>query len=138
MKQIKDRVFLDANVLFSAAYGSPGLQKLWDLAAKGLCQLCSSAYAIEEARLNLDQQEHLARLEELLAWVTILPEADPETPCPVSLSPKDRPVLLAAIQAATTHLVTGDLRHFGAYLGQVISGVAICTPRDYLSRHHLD
>jgi len=138
MKRSAERVFLDANVLFSAAYGSPGLQRLWDLAGKGLCQLYSSAYAIEEARLNLDRQEHLPRLARLLARLTILPEADPQIPCPVSLSPKHRPILLAAIQAKTAHLVTGDLRHFGAYLGQVIGGVAICTPRDYLSRRHLD
>ena len=135
MKQSAERVFLDANVLFSAAYGSPGLRKLWDLAANGLCELYASAYAIEGARRNLERQEHLTRLGELLARATLLPEADPQTPCPVSLSPEDRPILLAAIQAATTHLVTGDLHHFGAYLGQVVGGVAICTPRDYLSRH---
>jgi len=129
------RVFLDANVLFSAAYGSPGLRRLWELAEKGHRQLCSSAYAIEEAKVNLSQQEHLVRLEKLVAGITIVPEADPGMPCPVPLSRKDRPILLAAIQAGATYLVTGDLNHFGAYLGRVISGVIICTPRDYLTKH---
>jgi hypothetical protein len=46
-----DRVFLDANVLFSAAYieGS-GLARLWQLAD---AELLSSDYATEEARRNL-------------------------------------------------------------------------------------
>ena len=38
-----DRVFLDANVLFSVAYGSPGLNRLWELAQEGSCVLLSSA-----------------------------------------------------------------------------------------------
>lgn len=127
-----DRVFLDANVLFSAAYGSGGLRRLWDLAAEGACQLCASAYAVEEAARNLDQPGHLARLKDLVAKVTIVPEADPETSCPVSLPPKDIPILMAAIQTRATHLVTGDLRHFGPYLGRIIGGVLIRTPDDYL------
>jgi len=51
--------------------------------------------------------------------------------CPVILPEKDRPVLLAAVQARVTHLITGDLQHFSAYRGQIIQGVLICTPRDY-------
>jgi hypothetical protein len=43
-----DRIFLDANVLFSAAYlENSGLGRLWQL--EGV-ELLSSAYAVEEAR----------------------------------------------------------------------------------------
>ena len=45
---------------------------------------------------------------------------------------KDRPILLAAIQAQATHLLTGDKRHFGSLYGQSISGVLILRPADYL------
>ncbi len=48
-----DRVFLDANVLFSAAYGSSRIGALWDRARFGRCRLLASRYAIEEARRNL-------------------------------------------------------------------------------------
>lgn len=45
---------------------------------------------------------------------------------------KDRPILLVAIQAQATHLLTGDKRHFGSLYGQCISGVHILRPADYL------
>jgi predicted nucleic acid-binding protein len=46
-----DRVFLDANVLFSAAYhAESGLARLWD--REGV-QLVTAEYAVEEARRNL-------------------------------------------------------------------------------------
>ena len=54
-------VFLDANVLFSAAYRpDAGLLRLWELAD---VVLISSDYAVEEARRNLDTPEQLERLE---------------------------------------------------------------------------
>lgn len=127
-----DRLFLDANILFSAAYGSPGLARLWALAVERKIELLTSAYAAEEARRNLERREHRRRLESLLSAVKTVPEPDPALPCPADLPPKDRPLLLAAIQAGATHFVTGDLRHFGAYRGRRFSGVLICTPRDYL------
>jgi predicted nucleic acid-binding protein len=127
-----DRVFLDANVLFSAAYGSPGLTRLWAMAAVGGVELLSSGYAVSEAWRNLDLPEQRERLERLLSVVTVVPEPDTTVPCPVDLPPKDRPVLLAAIQAGATHLLTGDLAHFGPYRGHTVGGVLICTPRDYL------
>jgi len=128
-----DRVFLDANVPFFAAYGSPGLARPWAMAAEGKFELLSSGYAIEEARRNLDRQEHRKRLERLLSAVRTVPEPDPALSCPTDLPPKDRPMLMAAIQARATHLVIGDLSHFWPYRGRRFSGVLICTPRDYLT-----
>jgi len=47
-----NRVFLDANVLLSAAWQSAAaLQRLWRLDG---VQLLSSGHAVEEARRNLD------------------------------------------------------------------------------------
>jgi predicted nucleic acid-binding protein len=58
-----DRLFLDANVLFSAAYRpNAGLHQFWKL--KNVI-LCSSHYALGEARINLAhevQRRRLARL----------------------------------------------------------------------------
>ena len=62
-----DRLFLDANVLFSAAYrAEAGVTRLW---SDERWALITSEYAIEEARRNLDEREQLARLEELLLEV---------------------------------------------------------------------
>ena len=127
-----DKLFLDANILFSVAYGSPGLDRLWKLAKKGHCELIASQYVIEEAKRNLDQQEHLDELERRLSELTIVAEADPSIPCPIDLPDKDSPVLMAAIAAKADYLLTGDVTHFGKYFGKTIMGVRISTARDYL------
>lgn len=50
-----DRLFLDANILFSAGYRAGArLQIFWKL--KGVV-LCSSQYAVEEARSNLENED---------------------------------------------------------------------------------
>jgi len=127
-----DRVFLDANVLFSVAYGSPGLDRLWNLAKKGRCVLLASGYVIEEAKRNLSSISQLKKLEAFLSNVEVVLEADPRVPCPVDLPEKDRPVLMAAINAKANYLLTGDIEHFGEYFGQTIEGVNISMVRDYL------
>ena len=49
-----DRLFLDANVLFSAAYRpNAGLLRLWRLPD---VVLCTGRYALEEARTNLTEE----------------------------------------------------------------------------------
>ena len=127
-----DRIFLDANILFSVAYGSPGLSHLWDLVEKGSCELIASRYVIEEAKRNLNQQEHLKKLDMYLSKVLVVPEADPSVPCPIDLPDKDSPVLMAAASAKADYLVTADVTHFGEYYGQTIMGVTICRVRDYV------
>ncbi|HAU30876.1 MAG TPA: DNA-binding protein [Desulfotomaculum sp.] len=127
-----NRLFLDANVLFSIAYGSASLEVFWKIGRQRQCRLLASAYVIEEAIRNLSSPGQFKRLKDLLAEVEIVPDADPKIPCPVILPEKDRPVLLAAVQARATHFISGDLQHFNAYRGQIIQGVLICTPRDYL------
>ncbi|MBV8773910.1 MAG: hypothetical protein JO166_16515 [Deltaproteobacteria bacterium] len=65
-----DKVFLDANVLYSAAYMEfAGLARLWSLDD---VQLLSSAYAIDEARRNIamDRPEAVPRLNRLLESVS--------------------------------------------------------------------
>jgi hypothetical protein len=128
-----DRIFLDANILFSVAYGSPGLNRLGELGRRKKCLIFASTYVIEEARRNLWDSEQVKKLEVFLSRVQIIPEVDPCLPCPIELPEKDRPVLLAAISIKATHLLTGDTLHFGKYFGQIISGVKICRPRDYFS-----
>lgn len=130
-----DRVFLDANVLFSAAYKAVSpLRKLWELPD---AELVTSFYALEEARRNLaiDKPEQLDCLEHLLDAMTVVADPSPQSALPeeVCLEEKDRPLLLAAIEAAATHFLTGDKEHFREYFGKTISGVLICRPRDYLN-----
>jgi predicted nucleic acid-binding protein len=123
-----DRLFLDANVLFSAAYRHDArLVRLWNL---DNVTLCSSRYALEEARINLADEVQRKRLDELSIQLF---EAGPgHLPRGISLPTKDAPILLAAVEARATHLLTGDVRHFGPYFGRKIEGIAILLPAEYL------
>lgn len=127
-----DRLFLDANVLFSAAYrAEAGVQRLWRLES---AELVSSDYAIEEARRNLIDAEQRGRLDVLLQSITCVPSAvlDPEVGADVALPEKDVPILGAAVAAGATHLITGDQRDFGRYFGSAVLGVRIMPPATYL------
>ena len=127
-----DRLFLDANVLFSAAYrAEAGVTRLW---SDERWALITSEYAIEEARRNLDEREQLARLEELLLEVERLPSVSlaADLSGQIQLREKDWPILGGAISANATHLITGDRRDFGPYFGSELFGVLILPPGDYL------
>lgn len=127
-----ERVFLDANVLFSAAYRTDtGLLKLWRLPGT---QLCTSPYALEEARINLEEPVQRARLRQLEDKLHFFDASEQQLPSGILLPAKDAPILLAAIAANATHLLTGDLTHFGRYFGHRIAGILILTPGEYL-RH---
>jgi predicted nucleic acid-binding protein len=126
-----DLVFLDANVLFSAAYRrEAGLRRLW---GSSDLRLLTSTYAVEEARRNLVSAQQRAELEKLLASVEVLAVVSGDLPIPpdIELPDKDRPILAAAIHARATHLLTGDFRDFGKYYGQVVQGVLIIPPAEY-------
>ncbi len=124
------RAFLDANVLFSAAYRpDAGIRRLWRITT---VRLLTSAYAAEEARRNLDNAEQRADLEALLASLEIVGTlADRRIPAARKLPDKDRPILLAAIEARATHLLSGDVEHFGPYYGRTVEGVLILPPADF-------
>ena len=129
----KERVFLDANVLFSVAYLQySALRRLWRL--KGV-ELLSSSYAVEEARRNLseDRPVALGRLDELVKSMKLVEEAqDQDLPDSVRIDAKDKPILLAAISGGSGHLLTGDKQHFGHLYGKIVKGVSIGRPADYL------
>ena len=124
-----DRLFLDANVLFSAAYREDsGLLELWELED---VELFRSAYAFEEARRNLDDVERLERLQDLVQRLSIVPESDAALPDGVDIPEKDAPILRAALAAETSHLITGDRRDFGRYFGRQLGSVRVMPPRQY-------
>jgi predicted nucleic acid-binding protein len=125
-----DRLFLDANILFSASYGpeSP-LRRLWQLDE---AELLTSAYALAEAQRNLETKEQQERLETLLVPVRVVGESEKrDLPAGVTLREKDVPILCSAIEARASHLLTLDLRDFGPYLGKSVAGVLVLHPRDY-------
>lgn len=127
-----DRLFLDANVLYSVAHGSPSIERLWRLQRNGQCCLLASRYVIDEAHRNLNQPEQRDRFQAALREVDLVPDA-PIGPCPIDVPAKDRPVISAALKAKATHLITGDERDFGPYFGSAVTGMMIGRPSDYVA-----
>lgn len=129
-----DRPFLDANVLFSAAYRPDSrLRELW---TRPEITLVTSPFALEEARRNLlvYAPEALPALEALVTGLTVLATevAAVSLTHGVDLPDKDLPILSAAVAGRCTHLITGDGRHFGPLYGHRVRGVLVVTPSQYL------
>ena len=128
-----DRVFLDANVLFSAAYRTDsGLLRLWEVSR---AVVVSSDYALEEARRNLPTEAQRVALAALAARTEIVRGACESVPLPrrVKLPADDEPIMRAAMAARCTHLLTGNLRDFGPYVDTRVAGVLIQRPATYLA-----
>ena len=124
------RIFLDANVLFSAAQSAGAVRQLVQALQVDGHALVADEYVATEARRNIagkakaDSQTYLQNLLSQIevsaahflanahAAVQWLPE-------------KDRPVLMAAIALRCDALVTGDRTHFGMGYGQTFDGVTI-------------
>jgi hypothetical protein len=86
-------------------------------------ELITFEYAAAEARRNLSGETSRKRLWLLLQSVQVLTRIPQVvSPLEMELPEKDRPILLASIQAGATHLLTGDKQHFGPYFARRIYG----------------
>lgn len=126
------RIFLDANILFSAAKSEGAVRGfLVRLGSLGHT-LVVDGYVAGEARRNIEVKfpEAVDDLESLLAGCEILTELCAPLAGGIApeLTEKDRPVLAAAIQHRYDVLVTGDKTHFRPLYGQSIKGVMIHSP----------
>ena len=130
------RLFLDANVLFTAAHNPSGKAALIiDLRTQGHWEVVTCSYAIEEAQRNLSMKfpDHLERFETLISAITRVPSRSGRN-CPTPLPEKDRPILEAAIHCKATHLLTGDIKDFGPFMNNatLTGGVVVQTVPRFL------
>lgn len=118
------KVFLDANVLFSAALQG-SLMGLFLEAVRKRAQLVSSQAAAEEASRNLERKfpSQLSIHRDFVLGITLTPLVA-ELPG-VELVQKDRHILGSAVASHCTHLLTGDERHFKHLYGKTILGVKV-------------
>jgi predicted nucleic acid-binding protein len=127
------RVFLDANILFSAAKSAGAVRELLALAEAAGHTLCVDAYVAAEAQRNLSLKDSLTRtaLDAMLARIDVARYETSKLPIAIAalLPAKDQPVLAAAIRLRCDALVTGDRTHFGPLYGRVDQGVAVHSPR---------
>jgi predicted nucleic acid-binding protein len=129
-------VFLDANVLFSAALAGPAFELIWELARRQRIRLVTSTYCRIEADANLERKRprSVTRLVELLRDVELVLEPTPQEIAAARslVAEKDARVLAAALAARTNVLVTGDLKHFGALMERNDLPLRIRSPRAFL------
>jgi hypothetical protein len=135
-------LFLDANTLFTAAHSPRGKAALViGLGREGHWAPYTSAYAIEEARRNLEAKypAALPRFKELTALFETGRE-NPAQTIPNVLPAKDRPIYRAAHGCRATHLLTGDIRDFGPLMNQPdkTGGLVIQTVGELLGSLHAD
>jgi predicted nucleic acid-binding protein len=122
------RIFLDANILFSAALPESRMRAFLDALSR-TSDFLTNAYAIEEARRNLQLKfpDSLKTLERLTRQCELISRLAEDLA--VELPLKDRPILGGAIGGRATHLLTGDERDFGKYWGRTIQGARVVSPK---------
>lgn len=120
------RVFLDANVLFSASNTASNIARLIDLLIEQ-GQPVTSDFAAEEARRNLQLKRPAwaPGFDALIKKIELVPSI--QFDLPIELATKDRPILCTAIRSHCTHLTTGDRHDFGHLYNHTIEGVTIIT-----------
>ncbi|MBS3936834.1 MAG: PIN domain-containing protein [Sulfuritalea sp.] len=132
------RIFLDANILFSAARAPGAMRRLLAMAEDAGHELWAGTYVFEEARRNLVAKSPagLAVLEVIARRIRIgdLPVGGVLLPEAAILPEKDRPVLAAAIHHRCDVLITGDRTHFGPLYGQRLQGLLILSPAQLAER----
>jgi predicted nucleic acid-binding protein len=130
------KLFLDANIIFTAAYTPQGASGfLFSIAETGAITLCTSLYALDEAKRNLALKavDKLPTLEKLLPHLTIVSEPQPEKVAWAALLPlprKDAPIMAAAVSCKADILDTGDRRDFGSLLGTTTEGMLVLEPAE--------
>lgn len=128
------RIFLDADILFSAAFSKGAIRRLIHDIRDASHTVVADRYVIEEAMRNISvhRSEALPVLHEILVFLEIVPtryKLSPSGPS-IELPEKDIPVLATALGARCDIVMTGDARHFGTLLGTSVGGGTIRSPVD--------
>jgi len=118
------RVFLDANVLFSASNDGSNIARLAGWLVTEWTAVTSDL-AREEARRNLTikRPDRLPAFGRLLERIEVVPSV--QFGLPVALEAGDRPLLCAAIRSGCHFFATGDRRDFGRLFGETVEGVQV-------------
>ncbi|MGI8966374.1 MAG: PIN domain-containing protein [Limisphaerales bacterium] len=122
------RVFLDANILFSAALPQSRMRAFLEIIFERADCLLND-YAVEEARRNLELKfpVHLRQLDLLVKKCELITALAARFE--IELKSKDVPILAGALAGNATHLLTGDEKDFGAFWGKTIQNVKIVSPK---------
>ena len=122
------KIFLDANIIFSASQLQSPSWQLLDRLSKNATLITHPAVWDEAQRnLLLKRPAWSAGLD---YWRERVIQSQMIGPFPdAGLPPKDAPILAAAIASKADRLLTGDLKHFAHLYGRTFQGVLIVSPR---------
>ena len=118
------RVFLDANVLFSASNPDSNIARLLEWLFESGTAVASDL-AVQEAKRNLvlKRPQWVEGFEKICTRLELVPSA--QFALPVALEAKDVPLLCAAIAGKCQFFATGDKRDFGHLDGKTVLGVEV-------------
>lgn len=119
------RIFLDANILFSASADESATLVLLDAALKYTDECITCPHALEEAKRNIEAKrpQQSSGSEKILQSISVSNAFYIDLS--IDLPQQDIPILAGAIGAQCTHLWTSDKKHFGALYGKSIHDVRI-------------
>ena len=125
------RVFLDANILFSASNsGSLTYETLFFL--KDHVNLVTNLYALDEVERNI-HKKYPQWINVFETWKADVEIVQNQTMAlPVDLNEKDAPILSTAIKERCDYLITDDLKDFGHLYNTDVEGVEIVTMNRFL------
>lgn len=132
------RVFLDANILFSASHKADHrFLEFWRM--RDLIPM-ASMYVADEVQRNCVNESHAARFAHLLSQTHLVSDVPGAfVPRGIVLPQKDAPILVAAVFAGADYLITGDKHHFGRWMNNPITThlgqIIIQEPARFLIEH---
>jgi len=133
----RPKVFLDANIIFSAALGGPTFELLLRLANEGAVRLVTGYSCVVEASRNVERKrpDRQQAFGDTLASLSIEQdeEADEHAEWATKLvHPDDVHVLAAARRVGAQVLITGDTTHFGHLMKRDDLGLRVRTLSAFL------
>lgn len=134
------RVFIDASVLFAAAYSATGASReILRQGIRGQIDLVASDLVFEEARRNLETKapeaaSSLETFRRAAPFEMVRPSRSEIEATMEYTAVKDAPIVAAAKRAKVDYLVSLDRAHLVG-VSEVVqgSGLAIVLPGDFLS-----
>jgi uncharacterized protein len=134
------KLFVDANILFSASLSEKGVAQALLVAAESVAARCvcsERAFAEAHRNLSIKAAQSMRNLELLSQIVARVPE--PSTPHieaarAAGVVEKDAAVFGAALECGADWFITGDVRHFGHLFGKHVEGVLVLPLREAVDR----
>jgi len=137
----KFRVFLDANVIFSALYSSKGAPNaILEAYVEGKIEVVISHQVLAETILNIQRKKPdlLPNLYFFLQQAPFEIQPDPSVEDIARwakvINPPDTPILAAAIAAGPDFLVTGNTQHFTPEVAKKAK-LRILTPAQFIQTY---